>query len=143
MYAQCVRRNNDFLNTQRSVAVFGMKKEMLHEEIKKEDGSSTTIIDKIKKYDAIGRLEHSFRTGDLRKWYLLTDVTHHDIVMTFVDEEIPKLFNQIDKKIRNKLVMYPFITRPRQGNAKRRKEAVNMLAQPLQEEMKKDTIKDP
>ena len=47
------------------------------------------------------------------------------------------------KKDQKKLVMYPFITGPRRGNAERCKEAVDKLAQQLQEEMKEDIIKDP
>ncbi len=64
-HAQCVKRNNDFLNMQRCVAIFGLKKEALEEEVKDKKGNTTTIIDKIKRNEAIGVLEQSFRTGIL------------------------------------------------------------------------------
>ena len=47
------------------------------------------------------------------------------------------------KNTRKKLVMYPFIIGPRQGNAERCEEAVNNLARQIQKEIKEDTIKEP
>ena len=75
-----------------------MKKETLDEEVKDKNGNPTTIVNKIKKHDAVGGLEQTFRSGDLGKWHLLTDIAHVEQVKAFVDEEIPRLFKMLDKR---------------------------------------------